>query len=352
MALKGIGRPKDSLVARSVQFTAREDRKVRVLFATDLHGSTRVLQKALRCSAHFEVDYFLLGGDLSGKWLLPIVRKGKDIIIFEPAEKAISSSSDGRGKLLDQSYVFRPTLSRNGSIQEELTRLESKGYYWHFFDSEEEVYSLESRHYDELQRAAISERLNRWSKMIAKGLSDGQECFWTGGNDDEQTLLDEFRASGDDSVFTYAEGQCIHLSEDLNLLSVGYSNRTPFDTARELDEPDLLAELRRVHANAGKPPNLVLNVHVPPKNCGSLDIGEGGPRGIKEHVGSTAVRQFIEETKPIAVFSGHIHEGRGMARIGPTVVFNPGSAYNSGALLAFVVTLDRNGVLDQTHIVE
>ena len=193
---------------------------MRVLFATDLHGSTRVLQKALRCSAHFEVDYFLLGGDLSGKWLLPIVRTGKDLIIFEPAEKAISMSSDGRGKLLDQTYVFRPTLARNGNVQENLTRLESKGYYWRFFDSEEEVYSLDPRQYDEFQRAAISERLGRWSKMIVKGMSDGQKCFWTGGNDDEQPLLDEFRTTGD-SAFNYAEGQCIRLSDDLNLLSIG-----------------------------------------------------------------------------------------------------------------------------------
>jgi uncharacterized protein len=325
---------------------------VRVLFATDLHGSTKVLEKALRYSAHFEVDYLLLGGDLSGKWLLPIVRGGEQLKIFEPAEKAVATSSDGRGKLTDQTFVFRPTLVRNGSLQENLWRLESKGYYWHFFDSEDDVYSLKPERYDELQRSAIRERLLRWSKMIVKGLSDGQRCFWTGGNDDEQPLLDEFRTADDDAVFAYAEGRCIPMSDDLNLLSLGHSNRTPFDTARELDEPDLLAELRGVYDAAGRPPNLVLNVHVPPVNCGSLDLCETGSHGRKEHVGSVAVRQFIDETTPVAVFSGHIHEGRGMANIGRTVVFNPGSAFNSGALLAFVVTLDRNGVLDQTHIIE
>jgi Icc-related predicted phosphoesterase len=323
------------------------------LFATDLHGSTLVLDKALRCSAEFEVDYFLLGGDLSGKWLLPIVRAGENIEIFEPAEKMITTSSDGRGKFIDQSYAFQPRLIPHGSLQENLRRLEEKGYYWHFFDSEDDVRSLafNPKRYDELQRDAIRERLKRWSGMITKQLSDGQRCFWTGGNDDEQSLLDEFKDDADGAVFCYAEGKCIPISDSLNLLSVGYSNKTPFDTARELDEPDLLAELQSVYDAAGKPPSFILNVHVPPVDCGSLDLCENGATGRKEHVGSVAVRRFIADTAPIAVFSGHVHEGRGMANIGRSVIFNPGSAYNSGALLAFVVTLSRSGVLDQTHII-
>jgi Icc-related predicted phosphoesterase len=55
------------------------------------------------------------------------------------------------------------------------------------------------------------------------------------------------------------------------------------------------------------------------------------PRGVKgdrlrsgSHVGSTALRAFIEEVKPLICFTGHIHEGRGIDSIGPTRIVNPG----------------------------
>ena len=57
------------------------------------------------------------------------------------------------------------------------------------------------------------------------------------------------------------------------------------------------------------------------------------PRGIKldrthffEHVGSTALREFIEQTHPALVVCGHIHESRGVDMLGPTTVVNCGPA--------------------------
>ncbi len=57
------------------------------------------------------------------------------------------------------------------------------------------------------------------------------------------------------------------------------------------------------------------------------------PRGIKldrthffQHVGSTALREFIEQTRPALVVCGHLHESRGVDMLGPTVVVNCGPA--------------------------
>jgi len=45
-----------------------------------------------------------------------------------------------------------------------------------------------------------------------------------------------------------------------------------------------------------------------------------------EHVGSSSVRQYIEERQPSVVFCGHIHEARGIDNIGNALVVNPGPA--------------------------
>jgi Icc-related predicted phosphoesterase len=65
----------------------------------------------------------------------------------------------------------------------------------------------------------------------------------------------------------------------------------------------------------------VLVSHSPPRGC-SLDV-----TGRGEHVGSTAVREWIERVAPSLVISGHIHEARGSETIGTTQVVNCGPAY-------------------------
>jgi uncharacterized protein len=60
--------------------------------------------------------------------------------------------------------------------------------------------------------------------------------------------------------------------------------------------------------------------HCPPHGC-ALDRTH-----FFQHVGSTALREFIERTRPALVLCGHIHEGRGTDRLGPTLVANCGAA--------------------------
>ncbi len=64
--------------------------------------------------------------------------------------------------------------------------------------------------------------------------------------------------------------------------------------------------------------NLILIMHNPPKG---LVCDQCAP---DVHVGSGISTDFIAETKPLAVITGHIHEGVGIDKIGDTVVINPG----------------------------
>lgn len=52
-------------------------------------------------------------------------------------------------------------------------------------------------------------------------------------------------------------------------------------------------------------------------------VTDGGePRMIG--AGSTAVRELIERYQPKLSVHGHIHESRGISRLGSTVAVNPG----------------------------
>jgi len=94
---------------------------------------------------------------------------------------------------------------------------------------------------------------------------------------------------------------------------VGGSPPTPFNTPFELSEDEIWSILQRFR---GLKP-LILVAHSPPR--GAVDRVRTG-----EHVGSTAVRRFVEEERPMASLHGHIHEARGVERMGETTVVNPG----------------------------
>jgi len=61
--------------------------------------------------------------------------------------------------------------------------------------------------------------------------------------------------------------------------------------------------------------------------------------------GSTAIREAIERYRPAVGLHGHIHECRGMVRLGPTVCFNPGSEYGEGLLRGVLVNLQEGKVV-------
>ncbi len=96
---------------------------------------------------------------------------------------------------------------------------------------------------------------------------------------------------------------------------IGGSVITPFNTPFELEESQIRALLRGIGLNG----NGILVSHCPPK--GVLDSVSGGRRG-----GSIAIREFIERKQPDYCFCGHIHESKGMSKLGKTVVVNVGPA--------------------------
>jgi Icc-related predicted phosphoesterase len=124
------------------------------------------------------------------------------------------------------------------------------------------------------------------------------------------------------------QGMSLHgngfIKGDIGIFGVGGSNRTPFNTPNEFDEHEMEYLILRGYNKVKDSPLKILVSHAPPFNT-LVDITKGG-----RHVGSKAIREFIENYQPNVCISGHIHEGKGSDTLGKTVIINPGLFRNGG----------------------
>lgn len=109
--------------------------------------------------------------------------------------------------------------------------------------------------------------------------------------------------------------------------SLGWSGATP----GEVGEAAFAASLEQAAADLKDGSRLILVTHQPPWGT-ALDV-QGGTR----HTGSRTIRSFIEDYQPLLAVSGHIHEARGIDRLGDTVLVNPGPL-RSGCYAAVAIT--------------
>lgn len=130
-------------------------------------------------------------------------------------------------------------------------------------------------------------------------------------------------------------GQARLLHSRVCLVGSGGSNLTPFGTPGEYTEKEIAENLKTGYQQAkefislarpfaGDRIPLLLVSHVPPRETRVDRLHNG------KHVGSRAVREFIENHQPDLCITGHIHEARGEDRIGSTHIINPGMLKNGG----------------------
>lgn len=99
----------------------------------------------------------------------------------------------------------------------------------------------------------------------------------------------------------------------------GYGGaRTPFNTFFEPADGEIELGLMKGY-NDVKDENVKIQVtHMPPARTAIDRIFSGA------HVGSEAIRKFIEKNQPEAAISAHIHEAKGIDDLGRTKLVNPG----------------------------
>lgn len=144
----------------------------------------------------------------------------------------------------------------------------------------------------------------------------GSPVYFVPGNMDGVDLV---TWSGSGSVHRL-HGRCESRGR-VTLMGLGGSPHGAFKTPIEYSE-EVAAELLRSALGNYHGGDLILVSHCPPKDTKADRVIIG------QHIGSTSVRKFVEQTKPLIVVSGHVHEAQAVDKIGPTLIVNVGPAKN------------------------
>ncbi len=156
-----------------------------------------------------------------------------------------------------------------------------------------------------------------------------------GGRDEAGWVLDRLRALNPrvyghignmdrdevDHLFTELginlNGRGVVIGE-VGLFGVGGSPPTPFGTPSEFPDEELESMLRKAHGEVREAPVKILFSHAPPFGTAVDRLRNG------THVGSRAIRRFLEGSDCAVCVCGHIHEAVGTDRVGTARVVNPG----------------------------
>jgi len=307
--------------------------RLRLFFASDVHGSDACFRKFLSAADVYRADALILGGDITGKFIVPIFEEGGRYRVSFLGEEL---QLEGREQL-----------------ERFMRRASDAGCYPYVTKKEPwQELLLDRTKFQGLFVSLMRKRLEQWlayAEERLKGRHVG--CYIIPGNDDE-TAIDDLLGSS--RTIVNANEKVLELAPWLQMVSLGYANLTPWRCPRDISEEELWAKLEKLLEPLSSP--AILNVHVPPYDSGidmapELDqemrpkLGPGG-QVLMAPVGSKAVRRAIEAYQPLLGLHGHVHEGRGFARIGRTLCLNPGSEYQEAVLRGVLVELEGAKVKD------
>jgi Icc-related predicted phosphoesterase len=314
--------------------------EVKIFFASDLHGSNVCFKKFVNSAQFYNADVLVLGGDLTGKAVIPIAEQANgSFLAFQHGESLVLNGKDE----LDD------FVKRQGNI----------GFYPSVM-SEDEYQRL--RKDPEAQAALfkqlVLDRVREWAQFAADKLKGtGIPLAALPGNDDFHEIDDILTQC---AHFDFHEMQVCEFKGGYQMLYCGGSTPTPWDTEREYTEAQFVERFSKLLPQVTDMSRCIFNVHVPPFGtaldaCPKLDknlqvVYEMGlPAQI--HAGCRTLSDVIKEHQPLLGLHGHVHEGRAKINIGNTICINPGSVYPEGILQGALVTL-RGGEVIQANLMQ
>jgi Icc-related predicted phosphoesterase len=304
---------------------------MKLFFATDVHGSEICWKKFIGASKFYDADVLILGGDMTGKAVIPIV-----------------SAGDGRYKvtLLDQDTL----LESQEQLDQMVVTIQNRGYYPYATDQDEVAEILANpRLADKVFLEEALKTVEHWMEYAdAKLAGTSIRCFVCPGNDDMFEIDEVIKQS---KHVALAEGKVVQLDEHHEMINAGWSTPTPWSTHREESEDRLRQRIQAMIDQLKDVKNSVFNLHDPPYGSG-LDEAPELTKDLRPAyagrslvpVGSHAVLDLIEKYEPLLGLFGHIHEGKGIRKYKRTLCINPGSMYEQGLLHGALVELGPDKV--------
>jgi Icc-related predicted phosphoesterase len=298
---------------------------MKIFFATDIHGSEICWRKFLNAAAFYKADMVVLGGDVTGKVMVPI--------LAYPGYWEVTYGGE------------RIRLDTRAELDEIQRKIRDRGSYPTVLapdelDAMNTEDSVDRRFTQEMTRG-----LDRWLDMADGKLHGGEiPCILNGGNDDIWEIDDIIEKS---PCVSFAESKVLDVG-GFYLASMGWTNPTPWNTFREAPEDVLAGKIDAVVSKIPDMGRAIFNFHAPPYGSGldeapALDDTMRPIHGgaVMKPVGSVAVRDAIQKYQPALSVHGHIHESRGVWKSGRTLAINPGSSYNDGVLQGAVLEVNE-----------
>jgi uncharacterized protein len=307
--------------------------KSRVFFITDVHGSTRCFKKFLNAAKFYKANILVLGGDLTGKVLIPIVDQG-----------------DGTYKCRFEGNEL--SLRNRKEVDDVVVRATDSGLYTRIMTRKEfEEISADPKIITAAFNKAMVDRVAEWMRLAEERLGNTDvKCYISPGNDD---LFDVDPVLSSSSYVINPEEKVVSLDGEHEMITLGYTNHTPWHSPREVDEEELGRRIENLAAGVKNMNTAIFNIHVPPINT-PIDKAPMVDENLKVVVrsgqvqmisaGSQACRAAIEKHQPMLGIHGHIHESHGFVMIGRTLCANPGSDYGEGVLRGFLTEIEGDRV--------
>ncbi len=314
---------------------------MRIYYTTDLHGSEKCWRKFLATPKYYEADVIIVGGDITGKFIVPIVRRpgGRAEATFMGRKRRLRKEQD--------IHALKQRISDAGQYPVDMTREEYRDY------------SENPSQVDALFKKLLVQRVREWVALADERLrGQNVRCLVSAGNDDIFEV-DEVLAQSE--TIEMHDSCVVDLEEGYQIFGLSYSNMTPWKCPRDISEEELSARIDELARQVEDMERAIFDIHAPPYASGLDEApelkedmsyvldGTGQPKMIP--VGSKAVRDAILKYQPLVGLHGHIHEAAGIRKMGRTTLVNPGSEYAEGILRGAVIELDAQRGLTSVNLV-
>jgi Icc-related predicted phosphoesterase len=311
--------------------------KTRVFFITDVHGSTKCFRKFLNAAKFYSANVLVLGGDLTGKVLIPIVDQGNG---------TYRCKYEGNDL----------TLKSKKGVDDLVLKATDAGLYTRIMTKDEfDEVSADPKNVTAAFNKAMVDRVAEWIRLAEERLGKtGVKCFISPGNDD---LFDIDPVLSSSNYVINPEERVVSIDGEHEMITLGYTNHTPWNSPREVDEDELGRKIESLATGVMNMKTAIFNIHVPPINT-PIDRAPMVDRDLKVVVksgqvvmtsaGSSACRAAVEKHQPMLGIHGHIHESHGFVMIGKTLCANPGSEYGEGVLRGFLMEIEGDRI--RSHV--
>jgi len=321
---------------------------IKVLFSVDIHGSTACFKKFINALSVYKADIGILGGDLSGKMVIPIVVRNDGTYVYDYLGERIETRNkdDLRGVEKKIEYIGNYYCYMSESEYEEL-KAEGKTIKGRIDEKARKI-RLSAGKLEDIFVKLVTDRLREWMEYAEEKLRGMNKRIYVIPGNDDIPEVDDTLIQHESNHIIFADRKMVEVNGH-EMVGLSWSNPTPWDTPRETDEETLEKMIEELASRIKRYENAIFQFHVPPYGT-LLDVAPALSEDLTpsvsdaKNVGSTSVLKAIEKYQPLLGLHGHIHESRGVQKIGRTTVVNPGSEYTEGILRGVLLFINDKKV--------